>query len=101
MLTDLAYDDPRAQTVFEGREFEARIRFLVPVNASDKEIAEGLVWELGGGEIASDHILVDGGFRDVSVTDVRPTGYQYFTEWDAADGEGGRKGRGRRERVSR
>jgi hypothetical protein len=101
MQTELRHDDPEPQTIFEGREYEATIRFCVTAEATEDQIAEYIAFELGGGGIDNDHPMLRENLNRVDVDEVRSTGSQRFTDWGPLEADKRRHGRGRIERVPR
>lgn len=93
--TQLRFDDPAPQTVYDGRKWTVEVEVYVKKDATEEQLSELIEFTLGGGSIADDHPLTECDLGKVSVIDVRRTACHCFTDWDAKTEDGRRSGRGR------
>jgi hypothetical protein len=97
--TEFRYDDPNAQTVYEGQLWVVEVQFYLPKDASEQEVEEGVEFALFGGSMDSDHPLIDADFRKGEVTRAHSREIRRFTDWGPEAPDGSRRGVGRSVRA--
>lgn len=91
-------DNPSAHTEYVGRRWTVEVELYLPVNATEQQMEEAFEFAVGGGSIASDHPLIDEPWERVQVIRAVPHRDHLYTDWQACEADGSRKGRSRFER---